>query len=52
MPVELVRGGMAFGEAKGWEVDGMVRLLSGRGGSLYRLEWRHSPTRVCLAKSV
>jgi hypothetical protein len=25
MPVELVRGGMAFGEAKGWEVEGIVR---------------------------
>lgn len=24
MPVELVRGGMAFGDAKGCEVEGMV----------------------------
>jgi hypothetical protein len=29
IPVELVRGGMAFGDAKGWEVEGMVVLKSG-----------------------
>ena len=29
MPVELVRGGIAFGEAKGWDVEGMLEGLCG-----------------------
>lgn len=42
MPVELVRGGMAFGEAKGWDgdVDGMVVFADRQPvGSLLTLMW-------------
>jgi hypothetical protein len=44
MPVELVRGGIAFGEAKGWEVEGIVVLTAGEPvGSLLTLMWRLQP---------
>lgn len=42
MPVELVRGGMAFGEAKGWDgdVDAMVVFAERQPvGSLLTLMW-------------
>ena len=44
MPVELVRGGMALGEAKGWfgEVAGMVEGSAEVPGSVYR---RRTPMR-------
>jgi hypothetical protein len=35
IPVELVRGGMAFGEAKGWEVEGIVVLTPGSRWEAY-----------------
>jgi hypothetical protein len=34
MPVELVRGGMAFGEAKGWDVEGMLEVYGAAAGSV------------------
>jgi hypothetical protein len=37
------RGGRWTASCGCWAAD---------GGSLYRLEWRHSPTRVCLAEGV
>lgn len=35
MPVELVRGGMAFGEANGWDVEGMFRNRAAVGSDEY-----------------
>lgn len=35
MPVELVRGGIAFGDAKGWEVEGIVVLKTGSRWEAY-----------------
>jgi len=35
MPVELVRGGMAFGDAKGCEVGMVERQQEGRGADAY-----------------
>jgi hypothetical protein len=43
MPVELVRGGMAFGDAKGCEVEGAGMVVDSKHAGSVRYMWRHSP---------